>query len=160
MGGDPMVSPRKSASVRHGPPATPPLASPPPASPTAHDATLALIGSVQGQVRSLEERVSSLDRLLADERGRLLALEDRVRQLELLQARAAPATTQVPPAPTTATSPAVAAPPANLKQHEAVEKQRILRVLEETNWDRKAAAEKLGMPRRTFYRRLTEYGIQ
>jgi transcriptional regulator with GAF, ATPase, and Fis domain len=39
------------------------------------------------------------------------------------------------------------------------EKQRILETLEANGWNRVRAAKALGMPRRTFYRRLKEYGI-
>ncbi len=45
-------------------------------------------------------------------------------------------------------------------QHRRDEKQRIVQALEACNWNRVKAAELLNMPRRTFYRRLTEYGIQ
>jgi transcriptional regulator of acetoin/glycerol metabolism len=40
------------------------------------------------------------------------------------------------------------------------ERQRILDALEGCGWNRSRAAEALGMPRRTFYRRLAEYDIQ
>jgi DNA-binding NtrC family response regulator len=39
------------------------------------------------------------------------------------------------------------------------EKQRILAALEDTGWNRAKAAQQLGMPRRTFYRRLSEFEI-
>jgi hypothetical protein len=45
-------------------------------------------------------------------------------------------------------------------QAEADERARILAALEATNWNRLAAAQSLGMARRTLYRRLSEYGIQ
>ncbi len=41
----------------------------------------------------------------------------------------------------------------------AEERRRILEALESHGWNRSRAAEALGMPRRTFYRRLKEYGI-
>jgi transcriptional regulator with GAF, ATPase, and Fis domain len=44
-------------------------------------------------------------------------------------------------------------------EHREAEKDRILAALTETNWNRVKAAEVVGMPRRTFYRRLKEYGI-
>jgi transcriptional regulator with PAS, ATPase and Fis domain len=44
-------------------------------------------------------------------------------------------------------------------EHREAEKDRILSALAETNWNRVKAAEVVGMPRRTFYRRLKEYGI-
>jgi transcriptional regulator with GAF, ATPase, and Fis domain len=40
------------------------------------------------------------------------------------------------------------------------ERKRILDALERSGWNRSRAAEELGMPRRTFYRRLAEYDIQ
>jgi DNA-binding NtrC family response regulator len=39
------------------------------------------------------------------------------------------------------------------------EKQKILRALAACNWNRVQAAKQLNFPRRTFYRRLKEYGI-
>lgn len=47
----------------------------------------------------------------------------------------------------------------NVEAFKGTEKQRILAALKETNWNRAKAAEALGMPRRTFYRRLEEYKI-
>jgi transcriptional regulator with GAF, ATPase, and Fis domain len=47
-----------------------------------------------------------------------------------------------------------------VSQHRRDEKQRIVEALESCNWNRVRAAEILGMPRRTFYRRLAQYGIQ
>ena len=41
----------------------------------------------------------------------------------------------------------------------ATERQRILDALEQTNWNKVRAAKVLGMPRRTLYRRLSEYGL-
>ena len=42
----------------------------------------------------------------------------------------------------------------------AREKRRILEALEASGWNRSKAAEALGMPRRTFYRRLADHDIQ
>ena len=42
----------------------------------------------------------------------------------------------------------------------AGEKERIVGALQTCNWNRVKAATMLGLPRRTFYRRLKEYGIQ
>jgi serine/threonine-protein kinase PknK len=47
----------------------------------------------------------------------------------------------------------------NLDEWKAKEKARILEALEQNQWNRVRAAEQLGMPRRTFYRRLKDYGI-
>ncbi len=56
--------------------------------------------------------------------------------------------------------PEVAAPPAQtLGDFKRSEKQRILAALEAHDWNRARAARALGIPRRTFYRRLKEHGI-
>ncbi len=47
-----------------------------------------------------------------------------------------------------------------LSQHRREERDRILKALQACNWNRVKAAELSGIPRRTFYRRLREYGIQ
>ncbi|MCC6555004.1 MAG: sigma 54-interacting transcriptional regulator, partial [Polyangiaceae bacterium] len=47
-----------------------------------------------------------------------------------------------------------------LEAHQAGERERIVRALESCNWNRVKAAQIVGLPRRTFYRRLKEYGIQ
>ncbi len=47
-----------------------------------------------------------------------------------------------------------------LSQHRLDERERILKALQACNWNRVKAAELSGIPRRTFYRRLREYGIQ
>jgi transcriptional regulator with GAF, ATPase, and Fis domain/serine/threonine protein kinase len=44
-------------------------------------------------------------------------------------------------------------------EYRDAEKEKILAALTQTNWNRVRAAEIIGMPRRTFYRRLKEYGI-
>jgi DNA-binding NtrC family response regulator len=56
--------------------------------------------------------------------------------------------------------PSLTSPPTSLDQHRNEEKERILAALGSSNWNRVKAAELIGMPRRTFYRRLKEYGIQ
>jgi transcriptional regulator with GAF, ATPase, and Fis domain/tetratricopeptide (TPR) repeat protein len=48
----------------------------------------------------------------------------------------------------------------SLDAHKAGERERILAALKECNWNRVKAAQVIGLPRRTFYRRLKEYGIQ
>jgi serine/threonine-protein kinase PknK len=50
--------------------------------------------------------------------------------------------------------------PSTLDQRRDQERARILEALESCNWNRARAAQVLGMPRRTFYRRLKEFGIQ
>ncbi|MBK8169487.1 MAG: sigma 54-interacting transcriptional regulator [Sandaracinaceae bacterium] len=49
--------------------------------------------------------------------------------------------------------------PHNVDAFKDKERQRILTALEDASWNRVRAAEALGMPRRTFYRRLREYEI-
>ncbi|MCA9580879.1 MAG: sigma-54-dependent Fis family transcriptional regulator, partial [Myxococcales bacterium] len=53
----------------------------------------------------------------------------------------------------------VTEPPKDESEHKDDEKQRILRTLEQVGWNRAKAAKVLGIPRRTFYRRLKEYEI-
>jgi transcriptional regulator with GAF, ATPase, and Fis domain len=48
----------------------------------------------------------------------------------------------------------------DLVQHRQREKDKILSALHASNWNRVKAAAIVGLPRRTFYRRLREYGIQ
>ncbi len=48
----------------------------------------------------------------------------------------------------------------SLDAHRASERERILVALSSCNWNRVKAAQVVGLPRRTFYRRLKEYGIQ
>jgi transcriptional regulator with GAF, ATPase, and Fis domain len=47
-----------------------------------------------------------------------------------------------------------------VSEHRREERERILDALRSCNWNRVKAAEVSGIPRRTFYRRLREYGIQ
>ena len=49
--------------------------------------------------------------------------------------------------------------PANLKDFRENERRNILAALEAHGWNRARAAKALGMPRRTFYRRLQEHSI-
>jgi DNA-binding NtrC family response regulator len=48
----------------------------------------------------------------------------------------------------------------SLSAHEAAEREKILGALAACNWNRVKAAQLVGMPRRTFYRRLHKHGIQ
>jgi transcriptional regulator with GAF, ATPase, and Fis domain len=45
------------------------------------------------------------------------------------------------------------------EEHKGGEKEKILAALGKCNWNRVQAAKLIGIPRRTFYRRLKEYGI-
>jgi DNA-binding NtrC family response regulator/tetratricopeptide (TPR) repeat protein len=59
-----------------------------------------------------------------------------------------------------ATDPPARAPETSFDAHKAGERERILAALAQCNWNRVKAAQLIGLPRRTFYRRLKEYGIQ
>jgi transcriptional regulator with GAF, ATPase, and Fis domain len=48
---------------------------------------------------------------------------------------------------------------ASTSEFKASERERILSALAACNWNRAQAAKMLGVPRRTFYRRLREFGI-
>lgn len=47
----------------------------------------------------------------------------------------------------------------SLSEHQRQERLRIATALESCGWNRVRAAQQLGMPRRTFYRRLKAYGL-
>ena len=49
--------------------------------------------------------------------------------------------------------------PRNKVEFKDSERDRILGALSSCNWNRVQAAKMIGIPRRTFYRRLKEYGI-
>jgi DNA-binding NtrC family response regulator len=49
--------------------------------------------------------------------------------------------------------------PGNQAEFKANERERILSALAACNWNRVQAAKMIGVPRRTFYRRLKEFGI-
>ena len=68
-------------------------------------------------------------------------------------------TVDAPPAPPASTRPKDPAV-ATVAERKQEEKERILEALRLENWNRLRAAERLGLPRRTFYRRLKDYGIQ
>jgi DNA-binding NtrC family response regulator len=105
-----------------------------------------------GNVRQLEH--SLLSAWLMSERAEITA-ED----IEL------PAASSLPP-PSRSVRPPAAARTSAAKQHasstaefKASERERILSALSACNWNRAQAAKMIGVPRRTFYRRLREFGI-
>ena len=51
-------------------------------------------------------------------------------------------------------------PKSTISQHRRDERERILKALQACNWNRVKAAKMVGIPRRTFYRRLKDHGIQ
>jgi transcriptional regulator with GAF, ATPase, and Fis domain len=105
---------------------------------------LALVATLQATVLDLERR--------------LRATDARVSQLEARLAALAP-----PPSPAvpvrTQTSPAAKARAAAASRSDEAERKRIIEALEATNWNRMAAAERLGVSRRTFYRYAGRLGI-
>ena len=80
---------------------------------------------------------------LRDTRRTVEALRDRVAQLEAAREGVEKPATR-----------------ASLPPRQEAERRRILEALEATDGNRLAAAKAIGMPRRTFYRRLAAYGIQ
>ncbi len=115
-----------------------------------------------------EKRLSraALDRLLTH------PLPGNVRQLEhlLLQASVLVEGATIEPvdlalddATLSSAPPAVISvapePPQNLEDYRVKERRDILAALEAHGWNRARAAKALGMPRRTFYRRLQEHSI-
>ena len=46
------------------------------------------------------------------------------------------------------------------RDYKDAERERILGALNQNSWNRAQAARALGMPRRTFYRRLKQHGIE
>ena len=69
---------------------------------------------------------------------------------------AATSTTSEPRATTSSTS---AVRVRTQEEYRDAEKEKILAALTRCNWNRVQAAKMIGVPRRTFYRRLKEYGI-
>lgn len=107
-----------------------PVALPPPADPS-----LLLVAALQQQIATLQQQ--------------LVALEARLRALETERR-----------APMPAASAPTAGPPASFSEHRERERLEIVAGLEATGWNRIETAKRLGIPRRTLYRRMEEYGIQ
>jgi serine/threonine-protein kinase PknK len=96
-----------------------------------------------GNVRQLEHALMNAA-VLADRD----VLDEGDFALEAPAVRSAP-----PPA-------AEAALPRSEEDRQARERRRMLEALESCNWNKSRAAELMGMPRRTFYRRLKLHSIQ
>jgi serine/threonine-protein kinase PknK len=95
-----------------------------------------------GNVRQLEHTLMNAA-ILAD--GEALEEEDFTLAAPLPAASATSAARDLPPSD---------------EDRRGREKRRMLEALESCGWNKSRAAEVLGMPRRTFYRRLAAYGIQ
>lgn len=76
--------------------------------------------------------------LLAQLQQRVLKLEDRVRALEGGHL----------------------APAASIDDHRAQERAAILAALNATGWNRAEVSRRLGIPSKTLWRRMREYGLQ
>jgi DNA-binding NtrC family response regulator len=117
----------------------------------AKDATKRLLGySWPGNVRQLENVL--LNAWLMSE-GHEIEGED-------LNLPDAPARRQASVAAEAVAVPRPSLLPGSATDYKEREKERILGALQASNWNRVRAAEMLGVPRRTFYRRLKEFGIQ
>ena len=107
-----------------------------------------------GNVRQLEHAL--LSAWLMSERPEIEAAD-----VEL----PAPASPARPPkstatrAPTSTKAPSVKPSAASTTEFKSAERDRILGALTACNWNRAQAAKMIGVPRRTFYRRLREFGI-
>ena len=107
-----------------------------------------------GNVRQLEHTLMNAC-VLAD--GDVLDVDDFS-----LEAPTAPATAPVSGAaqtPVPASAGMAAADVAGGGDRKDRERQQIMETLEACNWNKSKAAQQLGIPRRTFYRRLKEYQI-
>lgn len=136
-----ILMPPRSTARRAAP--APALAPQAPASPL-DAALIQLHAGLDARVRELESRTEA----------RIHELEARVRELELRE--------RVPVAVGVggAGAPPAAPPARSAAEHDRVERERMIEALNETGWNKLRAAELVGMPRRTFYRRMKEYGIQ
>jgi DNA-binding NtrC family response regulator len=104
-----------------------------------------------GNVRQLEHVLLSAW-LMTD------ATEVRADDLEL-PAVASRASTPSDARSRTAASAAPAGGAGTKNEHRTAERERIVSALTASNWNRVQAAKLIGLPRRTFYRRLKEFGL-
>lgn len=108
---------------------------------------------LSGNVRQLEHVLMNACVMVP---GQLIEAEDLALIGDVVQSSALPAHDE----PSVVEARSLESPPAQ-SEHEWKdhERRKILGALEQTNWNRVRASELLGMPRRTFYRRLKEYEI-
>jgi transcriptional regulator with GAF, ATPase, and Fis domain len=104
-----------------------------------------------GNVRQLEHVL--LSAWLMGDKNEIGATDVELPAPVLRSVPAAKATTsQAPPA-------SAGVRPSSEAEFKGAERERILGALTASNWNRAQAAKMLGVPRRTFYRRLKEFGI-
>jgi serine/threonine-protein kinase PknK len=101
-----------------------------------------------GNVRQLENAL--LNAWLMSE-GSEIGLDD----LTIPDSRVSPSISETVVRPSTKSS----TRPQTESQFRTTERDKILQALTSCNWNRAQAAKAVGLPRRTFYRRLKEYGI-
>ncbi len=105
----------------------------------------------------LLQLVATLDRRVTDLEARLRESERRVAALET---RSVSAPQPAAPKEQEVRAEAPRSPAETSQQHAEHERTAILGALTKHDWNKVRAANELGMPRRTFYRRLKEYGIE
>ena len=112
-----------------------------------------------GNVRELQ---NSIERMVAINSGPVLTVADLPSSLQNRQAASAPVLASVVAAGAeTAHLPLMHSPPRPAGLFlPAIEKETILKALEETHGDRAKAAHMLGIGRTTLYRKLKEYKIE
>lgn len=107
-------------------------------------------------VDALLQLVATLDKRVTELEARLRESERRVAALE-----ARPTAAPSQPAAVVPISHEASRPVAETsEQHADRERNEILGALTKHDWNKVRAANELGMPRRTFYRRLKDYGIE
>ena len=106
-----------------------------------------------GNVRQLEHVLLSAWLMSEDPE---IAAEDVELPGQAATLRPKPASTRPPSGGRT---PSARAQAATTNDFKSAERERILSALTACNWNRAQAAKMIGVPRRTFYRRLREFGI-
>lgn len=91
----------------------------------------------------------------------LLSEDDEIRDedLDLPSGSSRPIAPEAPGALAASARATAASRARTQEEHKGGEKEKILAALGKCNWNRVQAAKLIGIPRRTFYRRLKEYGI-
>jgi DNA-binding NtrC family response regulator len=108
-----------------------------------------------GNVRQLEHVL--LNAWLLSEGNEIVAEDLDLPATSARVASAPPSEARATREPRASSAPAVRA--RTQEEFRDVEKEKILGALARANWNRVQAAKLVGMPRRTFYRRLKDYGI-